>query len=101
MAEDRTRSWQELCFAAATESDPDKLLEILALLSSAVVDRQKQLTAGNAQLRGAKIRKHREAPALASVEALLPACRMSQLAPCVNLNCITTGCGTVLAIWIQ
>ena len=31
MAEDRTRSWQELCFAAATESDPDKLLEILAI----------------------------------------------------------------------
>ena len=45
MAEDRTRCWRELCFAAATESDPDKLLEILALLSSAVVDRQKQLTA--------------------------------------------------------
>ena len=45
MAEDRTRSWQELCFAAATENDPDKLLEILALLSSAVVDRQKQLSA--------------------------------------------------------
>src|SRR5437899_10104673 len=54
----------------------------------------KAIDSGNAQLRGAKIRKHREAPALASVEALLPSLHVAR-DPCVNLNCIT-GCGTVV-----
>ncbi len=44
MVEDITRHWQELCFAAAAEHDPEKLMELLALMNSALPRRQQQLT---------------------------------------------------------
>jgi hypothetical protein len=44
MVADITRHWQELYFAAAAEHDLDKLMELLALMNSALPRRQRQLT---------------------------------------------------------
>jgi hypothetical protein len=39
---DQTRDWRELCKAAATELDPAKLMDLIAELTRALDEREKQ-----------------------------------------------------------
>ena len=41
MDSDRTRDWRELCKAAANELDPEKLMQIIAELTKALEERDK------------------------------------------------------------
>jgi len=41
MAQDSTKDWQELCKAAANEVDPEKLLRLIAELTTALDERDR------------------------------------------------------------
>lgn len=51
---DQTRDWRELCKAAATELNPVKLMDIIAELTRALDERDKNRWANNVEKTGTK-----------------------------------------------
>lgn len=44
MANDLSKSWRELCIAAAFENDPERLYDLVKQINDGVTARQEQLT---------------------------------------------------------
>jgi hypothetical protein len=67
MDRDRTKDWRELCKAVATELDPAKLMDLIAELTKALDERDKNrrnVTGGNPDENDGGSRSLRSQPAV-------------------------------------